>query len=240
MRVTTEIGNRHQFVLKQALLVYEDQVSNREEFVTVHEILREGAEPRELRLGPGTLLTTAFLKQLCGGLERRTKAIILPENVLACTSDVLVWWTPQRLHRMFFSDGAEDRRQINGRLCPHPPLVWSVRHGRLSLRALVQSVRPAAATPLMVSPYWNTESARGSVCEGDMRRPRETDVTNMLEWEEGFFNSCFTHPSGMGKLTTHPEGFIGLWTELADQRQFPSRYLVPARQTLQQFVGEAA
>jgi PRTRC genetic system protein B len=240
MRVTTEIGNRHEFVLKQALLVYEDQVSRREQFVTVHEILREGAEPQQPRLGPGTLLTTSFLKQLCRGLERRTKAIILPENVLACTSDVLVWWTPQRLHRMFFSDGAEDRRQINGRLCPHPPLVWSVRHGRLSLRALVQSVRPAAATPLMVSPYWNTESARGSVCEGDMRRPRETDVTNMLEWEEGFFNSCFTHPSGMGKLTTHPEGFIGLWTELADQRQFPSRYLVPARQTLQQFVGEAA
>jgi PRTRC genetic system protein B len=177
---------------------------------------------------------------LCRGLERRTKAIILPENVLACTSDVLVWWTPQRLHRMFFSDGAEDRREINGRLCPHPALVWSVRHGCLSLRALVESARPAAATPLMVAPYWNTEPSRGDVCEGDMRRPRETDVTNMLEWEEGFFNSCFTHPSGMGKLTTHPEGFIGLWTELADQRQFPSRYLVPARQTLQQFVGEAA
>ena len=190
--------------------------------------------------GRGTLLTTAFLKQLCRSLEQKAKACILSENVLAYTLGLLVWWTPQRLHRMFLSDGAEDRRQVNGRLCPHPPLVWSVRHGRLSLRALVQSVRPEAATPLMVAPYWNTESSRGSVCEGDMRRPRETDVTNMLEWEEGFFNSCFTHPSGMGKLTTHPEGFIGLWTELADQPQFPSRYLVPARQTVQQFVGEAA
>ena len=240
MRVTTEIGNRHQFVLKQALLVYEDQISKREQFVTVHEILREGAEPQEPRLGPGSLLTTAFLKELCRGLERKVKASILPENVLACTSDLLVWWTPQRLHRMFFSDGAEDRREINGRLCPHPALVWSVRHGRLSLRALVETARPAATTPLMAAPYWNTEPSRGEVCEGDMRRPRETDVTNMLEWEEGFFNSRFTHPSGMGKLTTHPEGFIGLWTELADQRQFPSRYLVPARQTLQQFVGEAA
>ena len=34
MRVTTEIGNRHEFVLKQALLVYQDQVSRREQFVT--------------------------------------------------------------------------------------------------------------------------------------------------------------------------------------------------------------
>jgi hypothetical protein len=25
----------------------------------------------------------------------------------------------------------------------------------------------------------------------DMRRPRETAVSNMLEWEEGFFNSRF-------------------------------------------------
>jgi PRTRC genetic system protein B len=92
----------------------------------------------------------------------------------------------------------------------------------------------------MIAPYWNTEPSRGDVCEGDMRRPRETAVSNMLEWEEGFFNSRFTHPSGMGKLTTHPGGFIGLWAEVAGKHQFPSQYLFPARQTLQQFVGEAA
>jgi PRTRC genetic system protein B len=240
MRVTTEIGNRHEFVLKQALLVYEDQFSRREQFVTVHEVIREGSPPHQSRLGPGRLLTTAFLKQLCRGLERRGQAIILPENVLACTSDLLVWWTPQRQHRMFFSDGAEDRRELNGRTCPHPALVWLVRHGRLSLRALDQSIRPKLATPLMIAPYWNTEPSRGDVCEGDMRRPRETAVNNMLEWEEGFFNSRFTHPSGMGKLTAHPGGFIGLWTELADKHQFPGQYLLSARQTLQQFVGEAA
>lgn len=73
-----------------------------------------------------------------------------------------------------------------------------------------------------------------------MQRPRETDVTTLLEWEEGFFNSRFTHPSGMGKLTSHPGGFIGVWRELAGRQQFPSRYLLPARQTLQQFIGEAA
>jgi PRTRC genetic system protein B len=239
MHVTTEIGNTRQFVLKRALLVYEDQISRREQFVTVHDVVREGAKPHQTRLGPGALLTTAFLKQLCRGLERKAKAIILPENVLVCTSDLLVWWTPPRLHRMFFSDGAEDRRQVNDHACPHPALVWLVRKGRLSLRALAEAVRPASATPMMVAPYWNTEPSRGDVCEGDMRRPRQTDVTNMLEWEEGFFNSRFTHPSGMGKLTTHSGGFIGLWTELADKQEFPSQYLMPARQSLQQFVGEA-
>jgi PRTRC genetic system protein B len=238
MQVTTEIGNRHQFVLKRALLIYEDQISRREQFVTVHDVLREGAEPQSPRLGPGTLLTTAFLKQLCRGLERKIKAVILPENVLVCTSDLVVWWTPERMHRMYFSRGAEDRREINGGVRPHPPLVWLVRHGRLSLRALAQSARPTGATQLMVAPYWNTEPTCGDVCEGDMRRPRETDVTKLLQWEEGFFNSHFTHPSGLGKLTSHPGGFIGLWTELAGRERFPREYLVPARQTLQQFVGE--
>jgi PRTRC genetic system ThiF family protein len=42
-----------------------------------------------------------------------------------------------------------------------------------------------------------------------MRRPKYTDVATMLEWEEGFFNSLFTHPSEIGKLTSHTGGFIG-------------------------------
>lgn len=58
----------------------------------------------------------------------------------------------------------------------------------------------------------------------------------MLEWEEGFFNSQFTHPSGMGKLTAHAGGFIGLWTELAGKEQFPAQYLVECRQTLLEFI----
>jgi PRTRC genetic system protein B len=240
MNVTTEIGNRREFVLKQALLIYEDQVSKRDQFVTVHDVVRQQERAGHPQLGPGTLLTTAFLKQLCRGLERTARAVVLPENVLACTADLLVWWTPPRLHRMFFSDGAEDRQQINGRVYPHPALVWCVTRGRLSLRALAEPVRPAAITPLMVAPYWNTEPSRGDVCEGDMKRPRETNVTTLLEWEEGFFNSRFTHPSGVGKLTAHPGGFIGLWAKLADGQHFPARYLVQCRQTLQQFVGEAA
>jgi hypothetical protein len=49
-------------VLKQALLIYKDQVYRREQFVTLHEVMRETAAPQQSRLGPGRLLTTAFLK----------------------------------------------------------------------------------------------------------------------------------------------------------------------------------
>lgn len=213
MQVTTQIGNNHDFQLKQAILIYEDQISRRAKFATVHRVTQSGVgQPPSL--APGTLLTARFLEHLLHGLQKPAPAVILPENVLAYTSNLLVWWTPPRLHRMFFSDGAEDRRTISGETCPHPALVWKVHRGCLFLRALAEPLRPTAQTKLMVAPYWNTEPGQGDVCEGDMPRPRHTDVTNMLEWEEGFFNSQFTHPSGMGKLTAHAGGFIGLWTEL--------------------------
>ena len=237
MQVTTQIGNNHDFQLKQAILIYEDQISRRAKFATVHHVTQSGpGQPSAL--APGTLLTARFLEHLLRGLRKRAPAVLLPENVLAYTSDLLAWWSPPRFHRMFFSDGAEDRRTISGETCPHPALVWKVRRGCLFLRAQAEPTRPKPETRLMVAPYWNTEPHQGDVCEGDMPRPRQTDVTNMLEWEEGFFNSRFTHPSGMGKLTAHAGGFIGLWTELKGAKRFPDEYLVESGQTLRQFVEE--
>lgn len=235
MNITTEIGDRREFVLKKAILIYEEQVHRREQFATVHDVISGQENPAPPRLGPGSLLTKAFLKRLCFGLERGTKPVLLPENVLVHTSELLIWWTRPRLHRMFFSDGAEDGAAINGRACPHPALLWKVRRGNLYLRALGDPLRPSAETSLMIAPYWNTEVTRGDVCEGDMRRPAETNISAMLPWEEGFFNSRFTHPSGMGKLTAHPGGFMGLWTELAGASEFPRKYLVRAGQTLAHF-----
>jgi PRTRC genetic system protein B len=237
MRVATEIGEQRKFVLSRALLIYEELLHKQEYFATVHDIILEDGTTRQPQLGPGSLLTTEFLITLAAGLQQPAKAVVLPENVLAYASELLVWWTPPRLHPMFFSDGAEDRAQVNGRLCPHPALVWKVKSGVLYLRALVENARPASDTALRVAPYWNTEPQAGNVCQGSMPRPDATDLTNLREWESGFFVSRFSHPSGMGKLTTHPGGFIGLWTELVGQPQFPVNYLVPARQTLQQFVA---
>jgi PRTRC genetic system protein B len=237
MQVSVEIGTRKEFRLKQALLIYEDQIAKRERFVSMHDVIPAGDNTAP-RLGPGHLLSLEFLKQLSLGLSGPGRAAILPGNVLACSPELLVWWTRPRLHRMFFCDGAEDRRELNGCVCPHPALVWTVSRGALYLRALAQPTRPCASTPIMVAPYWNTEAGRGSVCQGDMKRPRKTDVSTMLEWEEGFFNSRFTHPSGLGKLTTHRGGFIGLWREMAGSKNFPERYLIPARQTLERFVQQ--
>ena len=234
MQVSIQIGKSRDFQLLHAILIYEDQVSKRDKFATVHPVAK--GHDRQAFLGPGTLLTTHFLESLYRGLASAPQAAFLPENVLAYTSGLVAWWTPPRLHRMYFSEGAEDRRAIDGAIFPHPALVWKVQRGSLFLRALDVSVRPKPDTRLMVAPYWNTAADMGDVCEGDMRRPKNTDVATMMQWEEGFFNSRFTHPSGIGKLTSHAGGFISLWAELIGKDQFPAKYLVPCKETLQQFI----
>jgi PRTRC genetic system protein B len=137
---------------------------------------------------------------------------------------------------MFFHK--EEAAALNGQVFPHPALIWIVNRGRLSLRALAGDHRPDPEDPLFVAPYWNTEPGRGSVCSGSMRRPRVTDVSTLEVWEEGFFDSEFTHPSGAGVLTKHSGGFLGLWTELAGAEAFGLEYLHPSKQTVRDLLTE--
>ena len=52
--------------------------------------------------------------------------------------------------------------------------------------------------------------------------------------------SSFSHPSGAVQLTSHPDGFAGLWFSLADRDvPFPAELLTDARQTLRQFVDSS-
>jgi len=70
-----------------------------------------------------------------------------------------------------------------------------------------------------------------------MRVPEEVSVASLLGWENAYFASEFTHPSGAVRLTTHPGGFLGLWPNLAEQkRRFPAKFLADSKQTLQEFV----
>ena len=49
----------------------------------------------------------------------------------------------------------------------------------------------------------------------------------------------FTHATAGARLTSHPEGFVGLWKDLAGRKRFPIRYLTDAGETLQEFVAPA-
>jgi len=234
MEAQMRIGALRNFALKHAVLIYRDDSAM---FATLHEVqVEKGTAPY---LGPGQSLTTGFLRALARGLGARMAPEILPHNVLARTPDLIVWWSRARRRLMFFGGGSQEATNLNGRLYPHPPLVFKICGHELFVRALEQDTRPSANTPLKTAPYWNSEGSRGLVCVGSMRIPQEVTVESISEWENAYFSSAFTHVSGAVRLTSHPGVFAGLRSSLADcQCFFPTEYLTDAKQALREFIDE--
>jgi PRTRC genetic system protein B len=149
---------------------------------------------------------------------------------------MLVWWSKPGQRVMFFGRVNEEGRKLNGLVFPHPPLIFKVIGRDLFVRAISTSSRPSQATPMKTAPYWNTDVR---VCAGSMRVPDSFDVASIPQWEDAFFQSEFTHAAGAVRLTSHPEGFIGLWRSLSGKKWFPVQYLSDAGETLQEFVAPA-
>jgi Prokaryotic E2 family D len=79
------------------------------------------------------------------------------------------------------------------------------------------------------------------VCLGNMRVPEEVSVGSLSSWEDAYFASEFTHPTGAVRFATHPGGFLALWSSLVGRkRPFPVKFLVDSRQTLQEFITRRA
>ena len=73
-----------------------------------------------------------------------------------------------------------------------------------------------------------------------MRVPETSDVASVLHWEDSYFRSEFTHATAGARLTSHPEGFVGLWRGLANRKRFPIQYLTDAGETLQEFAASGS
>lgn len=233
MQIDTAIGESYHFKLHDALLVYQGRGTS---FVTRHEIVDQQGKPPAL--GPAQPLTVNFVDSLVRSVRGHLKVEILPEHILAKSDRMIAWWTPQRRRVMFYNNSEGKAKELNGKVFPQPPLVWLVLDGSLSIRALAENKRPSANTKLAVAPFWNL-SSDGGVCTGSMRHPKSISVATIPSWEQGFYESNFTH-SNVGRLTRHKGGFDGLWTALAGKRQrFPSEMLIMLPETLSKFiVGE--
>ena len=230
MNVETSIGENYHFELHDALLVYKGRGTS---FVTRHEItLANNAPPV---LGPAQPLTVSFLESLVRSIGGNMKPEILPDNVVAKGDRMIAWWTPERRRVMFYKNSERKLKHLDGKVFPQPPLVWQVWEGCLRIRALPHNQRPTAATQLAVAPFWNL-SHNGDVCTGSMRSPETASVAAIESWEQGFYESNFTH-SNVGRLTRHNGGFEGLWTALANKRiGFPKKSLIHLPETLSQFI----
>jgi PRTRC genetic system protein B len=233
MQCGIEIGQNVQFKLHKALLVY---ASGQKCFVTEHDVrlVRKGKAPV---LGPAQMLTVDFVNSMMRSLGGNAEAELLPENILAKGSQSLAWWTPAQRRQMFFQNTDGQTKSLNGKIFPHPPMVWVVSDKRLFLRALLENKRPTASTKMAVAPYWNI-SDNGALCLGSMRIPNTCAVSSIAEWENGFYESAFTH-SNVGRSSRHKDGFEGLWGSLAGKHMpFPAKMLIPLPQTLAQFLAE--
>jgi len=233
MDVRMRIGNSQIFTLKQAVLLYQE--GNRT-FATLHEVKCESNGARYLCAGQS--VTAGFLETLAAGLGASMAAEVLPEHVLARTPELIAWWSCAQRRLMFFGDGNSEARKLNGKMYPHPPLVFMIHERELFVRALAEDCRPKANTRLKTAPYWNTD-AQGRVCLGSMRIPEDASVGSLEGWENAYFASEFTHPSGAVRLTTHSGGFLGLWSGLSGRKRFPVRLLAESKQTLEEFIEVA-
>ena len=230
MKVEVSIGEMHRFELRDALLIYRE---NRRSFITWHAVMAQKQGPPVL--GPAQPLTTAFVDDLAESLSGGATAEVLPENILAKTDRMIAWWTPRRVRRMFFENAEGNAWQLNGKVFPQPPLVWRVALGDLSIRALCDNKRPNAETTLAVAPFWNV-SVDGRVCLGSMRSPESASAGSIAGWEQGFYESAFTH-ANVGRVTRHPGGHDALWAELRGKRRpFPTDALIRLPQRLAEFI----
>jgi PRTRC genetic system protein B len=230
MDVHVRIGDNRIFSLKQAVLLYQE---GSRAFATLHEVKHKPDQAPYLCAGQS--VTTGFLETLAKGLGASMGAEVLPEHVLARTPELIAWWSRAQPRLMFFGDGNAEAKNLNGKMYSHPALVFMIHAGELFVRAIAQDRRPTADTRLKNAPYWNTD-AHGRVCLGSMRVPEEVSVASLLGWENAYFASEFTHPSGAVRLTTHPGGFLGLWSKLTERKYFPVNLLADSKQTLQEFV----
>ena len=213
--------------MSRALLVYGkssyDGYPYRHPFATLHEVIHDG---NAARLAEGQLMTPQMLIDLMSGLGKSVPAEILPTRVLVRTAEMIVWWAPACERIVFFSDRGADPalKNMNGKLYPHPPLLFKACGSHLWVRALAKDERPTAETRMYMAPYWNCYD-NGVCCTGSMKIPQES-----------FFQSEFTHASGVRKHVRFRGGFLAMWQSLAGQRAFPENYLVKLPQTLAEFV----
>jgi PRTRC genetic system protein B len=237
MNVSISIGQNHHYELREALLIYRSGDTSRSDranaFVSRHTVAKTDGLRTPI-LGPAQPLTLEFLQTLARELGNYAAIEVLPVNVVARTERMIAWWTAGQKRQMFFSTTQGKLAKVNGAIFPQPPLLWMVNHRGLAIRAMQQDQRPAADTKLCFAPYWNLFEA-GRVCLGSMRAPNASTVAAIDLWEQGFYESAFTH-GNVGRVTRHRGGFEGLWKELAGKEIFPADSLVELAETVGDFL----
>lgn len=232
MNAFLELGGSESIALKGALLLYEGR--NRE-FAVWHDAKPGRNECPQM--GEGQPLTKEFVKSLKLRLQDEVQPEVLSECVLVWSVDLVVWWSRRCTRRMFFRNSSEAPTGLSGAELSQPPLLWCASGQELTVRAISTNQRPTADTPLMIAPYWNVDGDTGRVCLGSMKVPELAGVAALAQWEKAFFESEFTHQTGVKRLVQGANAYFDVWERVrSGPRAFPSKCLVPANETLSDLI----
>ena len=227
MITTTEFGGATvQYELKHAILLYAGSDQNLA--ATTHTVANYNGRPT---ITAGQPITVAGLEKMIQSLGKSSGASFLPPNILSLGIERVVWWCPAGRRRIWFkpnnrfdddlkTDEAATLKAIlklNSQYV-HWPAFLFVGGRSLSAFALADNQRPQPSTRLYKAPCWNLSD--GGMCTGNVKLPVPSP-DNLAGFETAFFGSSFTHNSQGGKLTMHPRGHAGMWTELAARKTAP-------------------
>jgi PRTRC genetic system protein B len=234
-------------MLTNAILLYRNETrsgstrygppgGSAEAFASIHRI--EHRDEGGPIIAAGTPLTRAHLRQWSEALEKAAPPEILPENVLVAHADVLAWWVPAHVRPAYFNLARPPAglRALSARTIvrvPYPAHLLVATRRTLGVYALASNERPTSESTLLHSPILNVFT-NGSLCWGDIPRPKTLSVSAIPDFERALFDSWSTHLNPGQELTVSGKGgLIALWDELAarEATRFPVRRLKP-------FVGE--
>lgn len=232
MKTFFECSVAEPMTLRSAVLLYE---SGGRTFAVWHES-RSGVGDIA-QLGEAQFFTTALLRSIREWLPTEFLAGLLPENILVWNSNLAVWWSPRCTRRMFFRNNSAAPTGFSGAEFSQPPLLWCASGQELTVRALSTNRRPTADTSLMIAPYWNVDGDTGRVCLGSMKVPDLAGVAALAQWEKAFFESEFTHQTGVKRLVQGANAYFDVWERVrSGSRAFPAKCLVPANETLSDLI----
>ena len=201
-------------------------------FASMHAVEHD-AEGRPM-IAAGVPLSRAHLRQWTEALGRTVRPEFLPANILVSHPDILSWWIPEQVRPAYFalSSPPAGLKRLAARTTvavPYPAHLFVANRSGLGVYALAANERPGADTCVLHSPILNV-FINGSLCWGNIPRPRALTIASIPEFERAVFDSWSTHPNPGQEMTVNGKGgLVRLWDDLAARgaKRFPVGRLKP-------------
>ena len=219
--------------LSHAMLFYQ---TNGITLATIHNV-------RKNKLLAGKSISMEDVEELFHTKHRNGKMILIPPEVVAWSSNEVMWFEKSRIRPMFYNVPEASRQYLNeisGKNVVWPNLVFRVSRSEIYCWAVKSNRKPPPDTVLFRAPFTNIfNDCR--VCPPTQFREIHED--NMIEFARKavdlFFRGHFSHLYGdMEQSRTYPGGRDRFWFKMAADlekgkpKPFPSKYLVPTKSTL--------